>query len=267
MPEFAELKERQAAVWSKGRFEELAVMLADMHAAMVEAIRPRPGERWLDIACGAGQLAELAAGAGANVTGVDIAPRLVQVAKERAAAGGYSIDYRLGDAEHLPGIDDASFDVVSSSVGVIFAPDQEQAAREIARVARPGGRLVLSAWTREGSVAPMFEIGARFAPPPPPGAGTPLDWGDEDRIRTLLGDTFDLTIERRLSRAESDSLYEAWEQVSTRLGPVMMALENLPPGPREEFERAMLDLLRTSVQPDGRLVDDREYFLVTGTRR
>jgi ubiquinone/menaquinone biosynthesis C-methylase UbiE len=266
VPEFAELKQRQAAVWSKGAFEECAVTLADMHTAIVEAIGPRPGQRWLDLACGAGHVAELAAGGGATVTGIDISPRLVEVAKERAAAGGFEIDYRLGDAEHLVGIDDASFDVVSSSVGVIFAPDQEQAAREIARVTRPGGRLVLTAWTREGSVAPIFELGARFAPPPPPGAGSPLDWGDEARIRELFGDAFDLTIERRVSRAEADSFEEVWEQVSTRLGPVVMALELLPPGPRDEFVRLLTEHMRKAVQPDGRVVDDREYFLVTGMR-
>jgi ubiquinone/menaquinone biosynthesis C-methylase UbiE len=267
MPEFAELKQRQAAVWSKGRFEDCAGSLADMHTAVVEAIGPRSGQRWLDVACGAGHVAELAAGGGATVTGIDISPRLVQVAKERAAAGGFDIDYRLGDAEHLVGIDDASFDVVSSSVGVIFAPDQEQAAHELARVVRPGGRLVLTAWTREGSVAAFFEIGARFAPPPPPGAGGPLDWGDESRIRELLGESFDLTIERRFSRQESDSFEETWEQVSTRMGPVVMALENLPPGPRDEFVRLLREHLRKGLQPDGRLVDEREYFLVTGTRR
>src|SRR5581483_1806511 len=267
MPEFAELKQRQAAVWSKGRFEDCALTLADMHAAMVEAIGPRPGQRWLDLACGAGNVAELAAGGGATVTGIDISPRLVEVAKERAAAGGFDIDYRLGDVEQLVGIGDAAFDVVSSSVGVIFAPDQERAAREIARVVRPGGRLVLSAWTVEGTVGAFFEIGARFAPPPPPGAGAPLDWGREDRIRELLGESFDLTIERRFSRAEADSFDEAWEQVSTRLGPVVMALENLPPGPRDEFVRLLTENVRQAVQPDGRVVDDREYFLVAGTRR
>ena len=266
MPEFAELKQRQAAVWSKGAFEECAVTLADMHTSLVEVVGPRPGQRWLDLACGAGHVAELAAGGGATVTGIDISPRLIGVAKERAAAGGFDIDYRLGDVEHLVGIEDASFDVVSSSVGVIFAPDQEQAAREIARVTRPGGRLAMTAWTKESTVASFFEIGARFAPPPPPGAGGPLDWGDETRIRDLLGDAFDLTVERRVSRAEADSFEEVWQDVSTRLGPVVMALELLPPGPRDEFIRLNRESLERSVQPDGRVVDDREYFLVTGTR-
>jgi ubiquinone/menaquinone biosynthesis C-methylase UbiE len=267
MPEFAELKQRQAAVWSKGAFEECAVTLADMHTTLVEAVGPRPGQRWLDLACGAGHVAELAAGGGATVTGIDISPRLIEVAKERASAGGFQIDYRLGDVEHLVGIDDASFDVVSSSVGVIFAPDQEQAAREIARVTRPGGRLGLTAWTAESTVAAFFQIGARFAPPPPPGAGGPLDWGDEARIRGLLGDAFELTIERRISHWESASLEEEWQEVSTRLGPVVMALEMLPSGPRDEFIRLLRESMERRLQPDGRLVDDREYFLVTGTRR
>jgi hypothetical protein len=113
----------------------------------------------------------------------------------------------------------------------------------------------------------MFEIGARFQPPLPGGAGSPLDWGSEEHIRSRLGAAFDLSIERRISRAEADSFEEAWEQMSTRLGPVVMALEALPAGPRDEFARLLIADLRAKVEPNGRVVDDREYFLVTGTRR
>src|SRR5581483_6675791 len=101
MPDFTLLKQMQAAVWSAGAFEDVAPSIHDMHVALVDALEPRSGDLWLDVGCGAGHLAELAAGAGARVTGIDLSPRLIEVAQARAAAGGYEIDYRVGDAERL----------------------------------------------------------------------------------------------------------------------------------------------------------------------
>lgn len=266
MADFAELKRRQAAVWSAGRFEDVAETLHDMHVALVEALDPQPGDRWLDVGCGAGNLAELAAGAGARVTGIDLSPRLIEVAQERAAAAGYDVEYRVGDAEELD-VGDASFDKVTSSVGMIFAPDHDRAAGELARVTRPGGRLAFSAWTPEGTVGEMFRTLAPFQPPPPPGAGAPVMWGREDHVREKLGGAFDLTIERRISRYEEESAEQAWETFSTRFGPTKMLLENLDPERRAEFQEAMLGLMQRGTQPDGRFVDEREYLLVTGVRR
>jgi ubiquinone/menaquinone biosynthesis C-methylase UbiE len=267
MTDFAELKARAAAAWSNGAFEEVADTLADMHATLVHTIGPRHGERWLDLGCGAGNVAELAAGAGAEVTGIDLSPRLVEVAKARAAAGGYDIAYSVGDAEHLAGIDDLRFDVVVSSVGMIFAPDHEAVAREVARVIRPGGRLGFTAWTPEGSVGAMFKLNAQFMPPPPEGAGGPVQWGSERYVRERLASTFELRIERRISTWEGASLEKEWAKFSQAFGPVKTMLENLPPGRAHEFEQAMLDLMARNVQDDGHLRDDREYLLVTGIRR
>ncbi len=266
MPDFTELKQRQAAVWSAGKFEDVADTLRDMHVALVEALDPQPGERLLDVGCGAGNLAELAAGTGARVTGIDLSPRLVEVAKARAETGGYEIEYRLGDAENLDA-EDASFDKVASSVGMIFAPDHDAAAGELARVTRAGGRVAFSAWTPEGTVGEMFQTLGPFQPPPPPGAGTPLMWGREDHVRERFGDAFDLSIERRISRHEEESTEVAWERFSTRFGPTKMLLDNLDPERRAEFERTMLGLMERRTQADGRFVDEREYLLVTGIRR
>lgn len=266
MPDFAELKQRQAAVWSAGAFENVADSIQDMHAALVEALGPKPGEEWLDVGCGAGHVAELAAGAGAHVTGIDLSPRLVEVAQARAHAGGYHIHYRVGDAENLD-VDDATFDVVSSSVGMIFAPDHAAAARELARVVRPGGRLGFTAWTPEGRVGEMFKAMAQFQPPPPEGAGSPLQWGSEEHVRELVGDSFDLRIERRMSRGEADSIEEEWERFSTNFGPVVTLRKMLPPERWAELEKTMLEYSEQSRQPDGRSVDDREFLLVTGIRR
>lgn len=266
MPDFAELKQRHAALWSAGAFEEVAPGIRDVHETLVEALGPHPGELWLDVGCGAGNLAELAAGAGASVTGIDLSPRLVEVAKERAAAEGYEIDYRVGDAESLD-VGDASFDVVVSCFAAIFAPDHERVARELGRVCRSGGRLGLATWTPEGSVGELFRSLAPFQPPPPPGAGSPLAWGDEDYLRERLAPDFELSIERRISSSEDESVEHAWEVFSTSFGPLRVLLESLDSEQREQLEHAVLELMRRGEQPDGRVVEEREYLLVTGTRR
>jgi ubiquinone/menaquinone biosynthesis C-methylase UbiE len=266
MSEFAELKQRAAAAWSAGAFEEVADSIHDMHVALVDALAPQPGDRWLDVGCGAGNLAELAAGAGAKVIGIDLSPRLIDVARARAEAGGYEIDYRVGDAESLA-VEDASFDKVTSSVGMIFAPDHDAVARELARVVTPGGRLAFSAWTPEGSVGDMFRAFAPFQPPPPPGAGTPVMWGREEYVREKLGREFELSFDRRISRDEAESPEQAWEYFAPRFGPVKTMLDNLDPDRRAEFEQAAREHWERSRQSDGTYVDEREYLLVTGTRR
>jgi len=266
VPDFTEFKQRQAAAWSAGAFEDVAGTIRDMHVALAEAVDPQPDERVLDVGSGAGNLAELLAAAGALVTGMDLSPRLVSVAQDRAAAGGYDIEYRVGDAENLD-VGDASFGKVVSSVAMIFAPDHDAVARELARVTRPGGRLAFSAWTPEGTMGELLRTAAPFQPPPPPGAGAPPMWGVEEYVRDKLADAFDLSIERRISRHEEESPEYAWEMISTRVGPTKMLLDNLEPDRREEFEQAMLEMLRQRTQPDGRFLDVREYLLVSGNRR
>jgi ubiquinone/menaquinone biosynthesis C-methylase UbiE len=266
MPDFTQLKQLQSAAWSAGAFEEVAESIHDMHVALVEALGPQPGEQLLDVGCGSGNLAELAAGAGAFVTGIDLSPRLIDVAKARAEAGGFAIVYRIGDAENLD-VEDASFDKVVSSVAMIFAPDHEAAACELARVTRPGGRVAFSAWTPEGAIGEMLKVFAAFQPPPPPGAGVPIAWGREDYVRTKLGEAFDLQIERRISRDEDESPEHAWEYFAPRFGPVKLMLENLDTERRAEFEQAAREHFEKGRQPDGSYVDEREYLLVTGTRR
>src|SRR3954453_12455980 len=133
---FQELKERQAFVWGNAPFETVADSLADVHEAIIAAVGPAEGKRWLDVACGTGELADRAARAGADVVGVDFAPVLIETAKRQFPG----IDFRVGDAEALE-LPDASFDVVTSTFGAMFAPDQAAAAGELARVTKPGGRL------------------------------------------------------------------------------------------------------------------------------
>jgi ubiquinone/menaquinone biosynthesis C-methylase UbiE len=154
---FEELKERQGVVWGSAPFENVADSLADVHEAIVDAMQPAEGKRWLEVACGTGELATVAARRGASVVGIDLAPALIETAERQAAEEGLSIDYRVGDAENLD-VEDASFDVVTSTFGVMFAPDQPRAASELARVTKPAGRLGLATWSPTGGVGAMFKM-------------------------------------------------------------------------------------------------------------
>ena len=125
---YEELKQRQSVMWGNGPYQRITETITDIHEVVVERLAPESGDRWLDLACGTGAVAERAAAAGARVTGLDLAPVLIETAKERAAELGLEIDYVVGDVERLA-FADASFDKVSSACGIMFAPDHEAAAR------------------------------------------------------------------------------------------------------------------------------------------
>jgi ubiquinone/menaquinone biosynthesis C-methylase UbiE len=263
---FQELKERQSFVWGNAPFEEVAPSIADVHDAIVAAGGPAEGKRWLDVACGTGELAQRAARGGADVVGIDFAPVLVETARRQAAAAGLDIDFQVGDAEALD-LDDASFDVVTSTFGVMFAPDQPAAAAELARVTKPGGRLALATWTPEGGVGEMFRLFARFQPPPPEGAGAPLDWGRPERVQELLGDAFDLEIEKRVTTHGAASAQEYWDDFSPSFGPLKTMLETADEARRAEIREAFLEFAARYASADGEIRHDREYLLITGARR
>ena len=164
---FEELTSRHAAMWGSAPFENIAHLIEDMHVALVERLEPGAGEHWLDLGCGVGDVAFHAARAGATVTGSDLSPTLVETARRRAAEYGLDLTLEVADCQNLP-YADASFDVVSSSVGVIFAPDHERVASELTRVCRSGGRIGLTAWRKESGVGAMFAAMAPFMPTPPP---------------------------------------------------------------------------------------------------
>jgi len=263
---FEELKERQGAAWGSAPFEVVAETIADVHQAVVDAVGLAQGVRWLEVACGTGGVAERAASAGAEVTGIDLAPALIETAKARAAAAGLEIDYRVGDAEHLE-FEDASFDVVTSTFGVMFAPDQRRAASELARVARPGGKLALATWIPEGGVGAMFEMLAPFQPPLPDGAGAPLDWGRPEHVEELLGDAFELTFETRTSTDSGESGESFWQFYIANFGPLKTLAASLEDERREELHRTWVDFFETGYRADGAIRYPREWLLVLGTRR
>jgi SAM-dependent methyltransferase len=261
---FEELKQRHAVVWGSGPYQGITETIADIHQAVIEQLDPQPGQRLLDVACGTGAAAELAATTGAEVVGVDIAPALIEQAKERATERGLDIDYRVGDAEALD-LEDGSFDLVTSTCGVMFAPDHEAVARELARVTKPGGRIALACWTPESGLAKVFGVMRPFQPAPPAGVGNQFDWGREDYVSDLLGQDFELEFVTGDSVLEADSGQAVWELFSNEYGPTKTLADSLDDERREDLHRAFVDLHEES-RTNGAIEFSRTYLLTLGTR-
>jgi len=184
-PDLASIKQKQQATWSSGDFAIIGTTIQIVGETLCEAVDLRPGQRVLDVATGSGNAAIAAARRFTEVVGVDYVPALLERARERARAERLLIDFRDGDAEHLP-LPDASFDVVLSTFGVMFAPDQPRAAQELVRVCRKGGKIGLACWTSEGVLGESFRLISKYAPPPA-GLASAMAWGDEQHVRQLFG--------------------------------------------------------------------------------
>jgi SAM-dependent methyltransferase len=195
-PEMQTLKTRLKATWMAGDYGHFAKYLEPGALEIFARLNIKPGERLLDVACGAGQLAFPAARSGAIVTGVDIAANLIEQARARAAAEGLNIRFDEGDAEALP-YPDESFDTVLSLIGAMFAPRPERVAAELVRVCRPGGRLIMINWTPDSFVGQMFKVNGKHLPPPP-NIPPPVLWGDEATVQERLSaGLIDLQMTRR----------------------------------------------------------------------
>jgi SAM-dependent methyltransferase len=260
---YEELKARQSVAWGNGPYQRVTETIADLQHHVTDRLQPEAGLTWLDLACGTGAVSELAAARGASVTGLDLAPALIETAKERAEERGLEIDYVVGDCENT-GLDDASFDVVSSTCGIMFAPDHEAVAAELARITKPGGRIGLVNWTPGPGVADLFRIMSPFQPAPPP--SNPFDWGDEDNVNRLLGDAFDLDLERGVSTLTLASGDEYWNLFVTSYGPTKTLAESLGDR-REELHAAWSGFFEENHRENGEIVHRREYLLVLGRRR
>lgn len=193
-----ELEAKHRALWALGDYGAIATgIVAPLGPVLVEACGIEPNDRVLDIAAGTGNAAIPAALTGAKVTASDLCPQLVDEGAHLAAERGVDITWKEANAEALP-FGDAEFDVVMSCIGVMFAPHHEQAARELVRVTRSGGRIGLISWTPEGFIGQLFATMKPFVPAPPPGVSPPPLWGNVDHVRTLLGDGIeDFETERR----------------------------------------------------------------------
>ena len=258
---FEELKGRQGTMWGTGPYQNITETITDIHERVMQSLRPQPEERFLDLACGTGAVAELAAASGANVTGLDLAPGLIETAQQRALDRGLEIEYVVGDAEQLP-FEDGSFDRVLSTFGHMFAPRHQQTADAMTRVCRPDGAIVTATWTPEGVGGAIFAAGASFMPPPPDYASPPILWGREDYVREMFGSAAkEFEFERHLNWIEAESLDAFADLFMERFPPMVTAQAML--GDRfQELRERIVDIWRdANVADDGTLRLPQEYLL------
>ena len=257
-----------SATWSSGgrAYDEVSRGILDAIEHCIDRLAPEPGERILDVATGTGWTARRLADRGLDVTGVDFAPDMLAAATELAATRNLGIPFDPGDAEALP-YPDASFDAVISTFGVMFVQRPEDAAAELARVCRPGGRLALATWTPDGNVFEMFRIIKSYMPAPegtpPP---SPFEWGRPERVSELLGHAFDLRFERGTSHYREPDGAAAWQTFVEGYGPLRTLAGKLDDVRRDALQRDWIDFHDGFATELGICVP-REYWVVAGTRR
>ncbi|MXN63911.1 methyltransferase domain-containing protein [Stappia sp. GBMRC 2046] len=255
-----------AEMWGSGgkHYNEVSFAICDALAHAAGRLCPRPGEAVLDVATGTGWSARNAALFGAKVSAVDISPTLIDAARTLSRAVDPPIDFKVGEAENLP-FPDRRFDKVISTFGVMFAADHEAAARELARVTRPGGRLSLANWVPDGAVAEFFGVLAEFTDAPPP-SPSPLDWGRPDYLESLLGKDFELTFERGINHAYHDSEDAIWQWYLRGFGPLKAVHDRLDAQGRKALKEAV-DAYHRHYRVDAGLCVKREYLITVGKRR
>ena len=255
-------------MWAIGDYGAVAdQVIPPLGSVLVRATGVHAGERVLDVAAGTGNAAVPAAQAGARVVASDLIPDLLERGKAATPELDLAIEWREANAEQLP-FADGEFDVVLSCIGVMFAPHHQQAADELVRVCRPGGRIGLLSWTPQGFIGQLFATMKPFVAPPPPGVSPPPLWGDEDHVRGLLGDRVtdvgavrqELVVDRFATAEEFRDFFR------DHYGPTLMAYRANAEDPERAaaLDAAMLDLARR--QLDGRDTMVWEYLLLTATR-
>ncbi len=235
------LKARQQAAWSSGDYAVVGTTLQIVGETLCEAVDLRAGERVLDVAGGNGNATLAAARRFADVTSTDYVPALLERGRARAAAERLAVEFQVADAEALP-FADGSFDVVLSTFGVMFTPDQEKAAAEMLRVCRPGGRIGLANWTPAGFVGQLFKLIGAYVPPPP-GVKSPALWGTEERLRALFPGVAAVEAAPRTFNFRYRSADHLLEVFRTYYGPVHKAFLALDAGRQAGLEEEMLALL------------------------
>jgi len=266
-PNYEAIKTKQRAAWSSGDYSVVGVTLQIVGENLCEALDLRSGQRVLDVAAGNGNVSLAAARRFCEVTSSDYVPALLERGKQRAEIDGLVITFREADAEALP-FAEACFDVVTSSFGVMFTPNQERAAAELLRVCRPGGKIGLANWTPESFIGQLFKtIGKHL--PPPAGLKSPALWGTRDRLNDLFSpDAGSIEAAQRtyVWRYKSPRHWlDLWRAV---YGPLQKAFGALDEAPQEQLTTDLLALIdRFNVAIDGTMVVPADYLEVIVTKR
>lgn len=270
-PPDADLKQRHRSMWASGDYPSMVeTFLLPLGPRLVEAAGIEAGQRVLDVAAGTGNASIPAAERGAEVTASDLTPELLDAGRERAQALELELEWVEADAEALP-FEDASYDVVMSSIGAMFAPDHGRVADELARVCRPEGTVALLNWTPEGMIGALFATMKPFMPPPPPHARPAPLWGSEDHLDELFGDRVDFTTRERgvLEVTAFRHPGDYARHFTERYGPTIAARANAArEGREEEFDRALAEFCEEwnrGSADDARF--EMEYLVAVGSRR
>ena len=260
MDSFDSFKAAQKQGWA--HFAPLEAITTPCAARLVKWAGVRSGQRVLDVACGTGVVSVTAARVGARVTGLDLTPELLELARENGRIAGVEIEWHEGDVEKLP-FGDATFDFVLSEFGHIFAPRPEVAIGEMLRVLKPGGTIAFSTWPPELLVGRTFALTASYMPPPPPGVAPPTQWGDPNIVRQRLGSAVqDIMFDRAtmLVPALSTSHHrKASEKSGGSMVRLVAELEGRDPAKLEKFRREY-DALAGEYFEDNLL---RQDYLIT----
>jgi len=258
--DLAVLKTKQQAAWAAGDYAVIGTTLQIVGESLCEALDLRAGQRVLDVAAGNGNATLAAARRWCDVVSTDYVPALLERARARAGAEGLAVQFEQADAENLQ-YEDGAFDVVLSTFGVMFTPNQEQAAAEAARVCKPGGKIGLANWTPSSLVGEMFKLIGRYIPPAP-GMKSPALWGTEERLRELFGSRIaTLQAPRRNFMFRYRSPRHWLDTFRTYYGPMHKAFAALDAGKQESLAEDLLGLAqRFNSATDGSMVAPSEYL-------
>lgn len=255
--------EKAAASWGSGGtlYDRVSETIADSIEHLLNRLQIQPGEKVLDLATGTGWTARRMAQKGAHVTGLDIGAGVIEAAKDFAKQANLQINFAVGDAEQVD-LPSGSFDVITSTCGVMFASQPEKVAAELSRLVRPGGRLGLTTWPPTGLIAQLFAIMRPYMPPP--STPSPFEWGREERVSELLGDAFALKFETGITNLRLPSTEAFWSLMVEGYGPMKTLYASTER--KEDLKRDFLDFHEPFMTDIG-LTIGRDYLVTIGTRR
>jgi ubiquinone/menaquinone biosynthesis C-methylase UbiE len=264
-PDFIAIKGRQQMAWSSGDYAVVGTTLQIVGEMLCEAVDLRSNAQVLDVAAGNGNATLAAARRFADVVSTDYVVALLERGRKRARAEGLTIRFQEADAEALP-FEDAGFDVVLSTFGVMFTPNQAKAAQEMLRVCRPGGKIGMANWTPEGFIGRLFKIIGKYVPPAP-GMKSPAMWGNHEHLETLFGAKTMIASEKKYFKFRYKSAEHMLEIFRTFYGPVLKTFEAIDPSERKSLEADIYALIgEFNVAKDGTLVVPSEYLEIIVTR-